>query len=588
MTFAHPQALWLLALGIPVVVLHFYRGRIRNLLVPSLQLWDALAIDDDRLSALRQLRHHLSLALTLAALVLLAIAAGDPAVRGLTPEPRRVVVVIDTDPAMRAAGRLDEAVSKARTLLGGLARGDSAVLYDRSGLLAPATRDKRALSDALRALPRDLPLLDRAGLLETARRDAAGGTLHVFSPLPGEGVTPVGSPLPNRSLSAPAFALLPSGDGPAALRIRVTATNHSDAPDDAEITVRDRGETAGRTRLSLGPRESREATWTLDPARAAAGALLEFSFPAPDAWPGDDLATLVVPPHAPPAVALLSGADPDPHLLAALDVLARTGQIALFRAKDEASARAGAAVVVYDGVEPAAGGEGGRLVVAPKGGGVESPAIVDWSRDAPFHRRLDYRSVRLRRARIVDGPPLILSDRGPIASWDSRMGAAWIRFGFSFAVEDGDFALRPAFPLFLRDAILWLAHDGLRAFPERVAAGATLSNAKPLAVGRGTARITEVAAGSGRSGTAAIDGASLSWPVLRTALIQVEIEGRAEWIAANDPSAGSVDLTAVPGGPGPAFPDPVPWWRDLPVPTLAAALALLLLLAEWRIYQTLG
>jgi hypothetical protein len=219
---------------------------------------------------------------------------------------------------------------------------------------------------------------------------------------------------------------------------------------------------------------------------------------------------------------------------------------------------------------------------------VESPRIVDWAREAPFHRFVDYADVRLKRARIVEGAPLIRADRGAIASWGSRMGQAWIRLGFGFAVEEGDFAMRPAFPLFLRDAIAWLAGEGRRGFPLEARVGEALVNARPLPVARGEGRVTEVAGGTARIESAPIEDARLRWVASRTALLKIEVDGRVEWVAANDPAAGTVDLSAVAPRTAAEAPEQIPWWRDLPLAVVAGALVALLLLAEWWVYHALG
>ena len=69
MSFENPQGLWLLALGVPIVVFHFYKGRIRRLEVPSLLFWEQVIVEEERRTALRKLRHVASLLLNLAALV---------------------------------------------------------------------------------------------------------------------------------------------------------------------------------------------------------------------------------------------------------------------------------------------------------------------------------------------------------------------------------------------------------------------------------------------------------------------------------------------------------------------------------------
>ena len=55
MSFEHPQGLWLLTLGIPILVFHFYKGRVRRMPVPTLAFWEQVIIEEERKTALRKL-----------------------------------------------------------------------------------------------------------------------------------------------------------------------------------------------------------------------------------------------------------------------------------------------------------------------------------------------------------------------------------------------------------------------------------------------------------------------------------------------------------------------------------------------------
>ena len=577
MSFANPAAWWLMALGLPIALAHFYRGRVRRILVPTLLFWEQLVVEEERRSALKRLRKVLSLALVLGALAALSSAVADPLRWG--PAPRRVAIFLDTGPAMRAGGRIDEARTRARDLLARLGRNDEAALVDAAGLVEPMTGDLPRIAAALARLPRDLA--PKRDALEAARR--LSGELFVFSCTGDARTVPVGSPLPNLSVARPALSAAP---GAATRTVTVVVANHSDAAVDPELVLRDRGVEVERRRIVLGPRATASPAFTLDAKRVAAGALVEVALAAHDAFPGDDVAALVVPPSAPPAVALVG--DGGAHLLAILEVLHAEGEIVLHRVESVAKAR-GAAVVILDGAEAPDAEDGGWLVVRATGTHeVETPRVASWIREAPFHARVDYADVRIKRASILEGRPLVSSDKGPIATWDSRMGRAILRFGFSFRDVDTDLVLRTAFPLLVRGAIAWLAGEGRRAFPPEALVGATLVNRRPVGLDRGQAVVTLVVGDSGRTRVLPVDDSLVRIPVGEPGLLKIEVGGRSEWIASNDPAAGTLDLTAIATGPGPAYPPSIPWWRDLPYAALAAVAAALLLLAEWWVFQALG
>ncbi len=558
MTFASPAALWLLVLAVPIVAVHFFRGRVRRVLVPTLLFWDQLVVEEERKSALQRLRKLLALLLSLLALAAMTSAFAGPSVKGVTLEPRRVVLVVDTREPMRAGSRLDDARRKARELLSRLSRVDEAALFDAGGMVeAPANRDR--VVDALGRLPRDTAPLSWSDVLAAAGR--LGGTLYVFST---EGNVPVGAPMANVSVTSPEISTPP---GATTRTVSARVTNHSDEAATAALTIRSRGDEIERRTVALTPRESKVVAWELDAKRTEAGALIEIAH-EPDAYP-DDVATVVIPPTAPVTVSVAGEAAP--HLAADLDVLARMGVIRLVAG--------GGAVVVCDGVEPP-GGDGGYLVFRSKGEfEVESPQIRDFSREAPFHRHVDYGGVQIKRSQVLEGRPLVLSDKGAIATWEQRMGRACIRFGFSVSQDVSNLGMQLAFPLLLRGAIEWLAGEGRRGFAPSARTG-TIVNTSPLPIAKGEATVTQVIGKTGLVRVLPVDDGILRIQIAEPSLVHIEAAGRDEWIAVNRADDG-VDLSRVATGAGPEFPAPVPWWRDLPWAPVAALIAALLLFLEW-------
>ena len=89
MTFERPEALWLLALAAPIVVLHLHYRKRRLVEVSSLELWRGLVPDRGGRGALRQIRDD-SVALDASALPVgpfarldaNAVAAQDGKTRG--------------------------------------------------------------------------------------------------------------------------------------------------------------------------------------------------------------------------------------------------------------------------------------------------------------------------------------------------------------------------------------------------------------------------------------------------------------------------------------------------------------------------
>lgn len=593
--------MWLLVLAAPIVAAHFYRGRIRRLPVPSLLFWDQVLLPEERKSAFRKLRRLLGLIWALAALALLTSALADPTVRGLTPEPRRYALVIDTSPELfvrEPDGRLrfDLALDRARELLARLGRVDTAAIIDATGVVEPETSDRHRRTEALERISRDPIAEDPARLAACANPEA---TLYVLTSRPWPamedrnlGILPVGTPQANTGLTQPRL-LREEGR----LSAQVTAVNASDAPAQGALEARNRGRVFATFAVSLQPRERKAVEVPLDPQawpaeRFERGAFIELRLATGDAHPEDDVAAFVVPPTAPVPVLLVSDPEhPDPHLWSALQLLEQEKTVTLSVGRPSDPLTEGA-VVIFDRTAPSAPlPDGGYLLLGSEGphapaaaaGEASVPKIVDWDRDHPIHRWVEYGDVLCRRARLLEGNPLVLSDRGAIATWGRRQGLAWIQFGFSFRVEEGDFALKASFPIFLRNALAWLSDEGRRAFPRTARAGGVLRNVAPLAEPGADVRITEVR--QDRTDSRSIEPHRGEARVLlpRSGLVKIECGGRTEWVAVE--GTEPLDAGRVPDTAGPGLPEPPPWWKDLPYPAVVGALGLLMLAAEWIFYQ---
>ena len=124
MTFAHPAALGLLALAIPIVLLHILRPRREQRTVPSTFLWRSVARPVSAAKPWQRLRPSVLLFLQLAAVALLALAVAGPVRITEAPLSAHTVFVIDASGSMAALDgsptRLDAAKEEAIELRGQL------------------------------------------------------------------------------------------------------------------------------------------------------------------------------------------------------------------------------------------------------------------------------------------------------------------------------------------------------------------------------------------------------------------------------------------------------------------------------------
>lgn len=584
MSFDRPGGLWLLALAVPLVALHFFRGRVRRLSVPSLLFWEQVLVEEERKTALRRLRHLASLLLCLAALAFLAGAAAGPRVG----RPARWALVLDGSASMQAAGpdgrrRIEVALEAAREFLRGRALGDSVAVFDLAGPLLPFTEDLDGLAERLAEPPPSA-----GGRAEAAF--AAGDDVRVVcfsdraAPEGAIGVR-VGAPLDNAGWVSGSLVRRP-GERKASLALELAGFGPLGAR--SEVLLLDGRELSRRPAVA-GGRE-----WSLDPAawpgsRLEEGGLVEVALEPRDALAEDDVARFVLPPLAPPPVVVFHGGKPDELLMHALQTL-RTGGVLGEVSAAPLSRYAGVAgrigegmIAVFDRVvPPALPARGGVLVLgSPRGDLVERPTLADWDRGSPALRGADFDGLRLRRSRVLPGIPLIRAVEGPVAVLERRGGRALAEFGFSADLAESDLAVRPAFLALLFSFGDWAAWRGLRAFPSQARWGEPLAAEARLWAEQGD---LVVEAPDRRLRLGVRRGALEEAPRLPSGFAKLTLGDRSEWTASNLFDAAESDLR---GETEPsALPAPAPWPERVPWAAAAAGLALLLLLAEawlfWR------
>lgn len=605
MSFEHPQGLWLLALGLPILAFHFYKGRVRRLPVPTLLFWEQVIIEEERKTALRKLRHVASLLLNLAALFLLTSAVSLPRVKGLTRPKARYALVFDNTASMGALEpdgrtRLEVAVEQAREFIRSLAYGDRVAIHDLSGARAPFTSDLERAARRL-AVP---PPVEGADVRERVRSALAAGddvTAILFTDRAPRGVDDllaggrlrvarVGVVLENSGWVA-GLAVRRPGEKKVSLSLSL-ATFAAARVERAEVLTFNGKELARRAAV-LEPGARLEREWVLDPAKFPGqkieeGGLAEVALEPRDAFAADDTASFVVAPLIPPQVIVFRSGKADEFLMSSLASLASGGivQAEILTAPVESYPRmrtrlGEGTIAIFDrAAPPVPPGPGATLILgAPAGTAVERPTIADWDRDAPLNRMNDYTGLLLRRSRIVPGAPLIRAVEGTIAAVSAGGGRAVLETGFAF--EDAE--PRPALPVLLFNFVQWAAHRGLRSFREEYRVGEPLRPEQPLWLDEGELafaqgeRVERRAVRKGRLETSPPAGAGF---------VRIASEARTEWAAVNlfDPSESDF-RPAEEAKSGEPLPPPAPWHAKIPYAVLASAAVLVLLVVEGWLFH---
>ena len=564
MSFDNPTALWLLTLAVPVVLAHLYRGRLRPILVPTLHFWDQILQEEERKSALRRLRHYISLLLHLLILLLLTSILAGPRVRGITHVPDRVAFVLDTTLSMAAAGRMEEARDRIRRSLDSLYRDDKVALHDSAGLLVPFTRDRDRILTALNRPPRWTRRPgDVAGAILRAHPDARVEIVTDRGPRPNAAITGVRRLGNHAVVRLEGFGI----EGPTTLQIHADGKPHSQHA--AEIP--------GEARLELPDAD-----------------LVRISLPGTDDCPIDDSAFLVLPARAPPRTLLLTDSEENPFLLVGLKLLADEGTVQPVRVAPLAEYDAiresidESTIVFTNGGELPALGRGIYVCFGTSspawitGEPVESASIVDWDREHPALRGIDPASMAIREARrLSGGRELLRTADGAVGITGGGSGRAWIAMGFP--LEASDLGLRTVFPLLLRNLVRWTASGASRLFPLRIDSGSALVNRHPLDPPEGLATIEWTDGLSSSRRNVPYRGGKLREVLILPGLYRIRVGPHEEWTAVPHAPPEEANLTSAPPPREP--PPPLRGYQDLPWAWVAGTILLALLLSEWIFYQ---
>jgi hypothetical protein len=457
-TLSDPGRLWLLALAVPLVLLHLRMRRRIRVVVPSLLAYDAAALGGapPRASGLRP-RDLLSLLLEVAALACLSVAAAGPVLGDEPPRPRPLAIVLDGTASTMAAGRFDEERALAGTVLAAADPGTPVTLLLAAGEVRVLAASSEPRERVVAALAAAKPLVVGAGSLAAAAAAAGRGGAEVLvltdgcdpdAPALARGaavrLVSVGRPERNRAVVG--FTLDIRRDGKHSLLLLVRE-------EDGSIREEDRSG------------EARKFPWE---SRGMPGEPLRLDINAgraPDALVVDDRLELRAEAPRPLAVAVVApGGKPDAWLAAAMEACGEA-------VDSMASTTVGPSALANLAMEPDVLVLAGVAVETTKpvlvlgagaGEGIEAPSVQAGDRLHPVMRGVDPAEWIVTRARTLEAMAgdavLLQGPRGPLALAGRRGGARRVLVGFD--PKESTLPLSGSWPVFLRNALLWLAGDG--------------------------------------------------------------------------------------------------------------------------------
>lgn len=493
MSFLFPAAFFFAALAPVIIVLYLRRPRRVSQDVSTLLFWQRVLEREPRRKFFGRLRHPLSLLLQLLILLLLILALAQPQ-WGESRLQTHTVVVLDLRARLHAAfpAALREALLAVSTA-GPHAEVAILGLEQTTKLIAPFSADAKDLRQRLETLtPSDaggdpvetLQLAER--LLESRRgqkrlvwiSDRPAGR-------PGWEERLVGRPQDNAALLSLAQRPLPNSPQSAAIFLQ--AANFSGTNQSAEVELALDEKIFDLRRLDL-PAGGTAVFSTVLPSEVLQGTTgrLTARLLAPDALAFDDTVHAVLPAAEKPRILLITKNNPflefalkaDPGL--SIDIL------------DPAAWRSGLGAgfdtVIFDHWLPEQAtlsslGAGrfwfyGRSPFDGDGESLPGVPLEDVDTKNPLFWKVDLKSVRLYHANQLtpptdeewrvgiparsDGEPLILTLENP---------AGTRHLATAFGVEESNLALRAAFPLFVGNAVRWLANRDTAPRPTFAAGG---------------------------------------------------------------------------------------------------------------------
>lgn len=496
--------------GAAITLLYLLRMRRRQVVVPFAALWERVTRESESRQIWRKLRRLVSWLVQLIVLAMVCLALGDPRPEVWLRDPVTVALVVDRSASMagpvqdgeEGETRLSAAKTRAIAEVHALGPVDQAVLItagEEVSVAAPLSRDPTVLVPAIESIEPSYGESDLQRALALARHavgnqpgarivvmtDGAldpAGAAALSQCVGGEltcQVVPLSGPPGNVAITAFAARRYPTARDK--VEVLVEVRNLGDQPAAALLDVQAEGVSVGKRPLELAPGQvTREVLPDLDAARSELIARLEPPTQPPagfdtDLGPAfDDTAYAVVPPLEPLEVALVSdGTDLflDAALLSLADHVRLSGVSVEDALSDPPKELLEADLVFYDVGDhplPESLPETNVVLFDPwrhetspspvaKQSDIARPFLTEQSRKHPVLEDVVLKDVNIARGtsfEIEPGDTVLVRSLGePMAVLREQDHVTMV---VGFEPRQSDFALRPAFPVFIENIVRYV------------------------------------------------------------------------------------------------------------------------------------
>ncbi len=483
MPFFSPWSLlWIIPMATLIVVMYILKLRRRDVVVSSTWLWRQVIRDVQANAPFQKLRKNLLLFLQLLAVLLLVLLLARPFWKGSGLGGRSVVIIVDNSASMSArdvgGSRLEEAKREALNVVNDMRSEDQMMVLSAGAkpeAMTGFTADKSELARAvnsIRQIETITNMRDAVNLAAAlvAARDASQIDVisdGAFPPISGVNLGKaqvkfhtIGKANNNVGIAAVDYRRSLMGDKK--VEVFITVHNFSNKPQTFNVELLQGKTTMDAHELKLAPKgEDSDIFELIEPARPLA---LDIKLDVKDDMAADNHASLVISPRKVVKTLLVTAENVflENSIMVDPNVELRT-------AKPGASP-AGYDVVIYDGAAPAELPEGNYLFVdcvsnqAPVKplGQADGQSLIDPNKSHPVLRYVDFGTTRWTSMHYGKptgwGQELATSETGAalVAGEKGKMRAVWT--GFALDVSHGSFPLTVAYPIFISNAIRWLAH----------------------------------------------------------------------------------------------------------------------------------
>ena len=608
MQFANPAAFWMLGAAAPLLAMYFLKVRRKRLQVPSLMLWQSVIAQQQRARPWDRFRRHDLLWLQLLILLLTTLALAGPSISGKTRLGKSVVWIVDGSASMAATSPKPSRFAVAQDVvlselkqLGPTDEGMVVLAGSDPDVVVSFTRDKERIEAAVREMkPTDAAAsvgaaVDLAVALTRNRPERTivvvtdGSDRSVDAAMgrhPGLRVEQVGRSAANVAITAIDLRRSPTVDLESELFVTLRRFGGAGGPVSVEVTLD--GELVATEAVDVPPDRPVARVYR---GLGASGGLIRVHVETGDALRSDDDAMAWLEPASRRTIQCVGCSILTVRALAAdprFDVVVAQAWAPVEEGSEQPDA------IVFEGGEVPAEPGAPFLALGPSAIGADAappeiswPRVTQWRKSHPTLRFVEPSGMHVTRANPPTDPrwePLMESDQGPLLTTSIHGGHRGVVL--HFAPMASDMPLRVAYPLLLLNTVGWLTGEEARGNSRTLAAGTPL-----------------IREGWGEEGDEVVmirpDDSELRAPVREGVvrfggLQQAGVyklrgaQGRSERLVVNLVSEAESDLgvmahEALSDGPTEVLVASVPGRLPLVRPMLL--LAVLVLLAEWFLYQ---